>query len=89
MKKLNTLYISICIHNIPYSRKVWQGESLANLVNHQQFTKLKPSKSVVIIITLWLNLLFHQTFPRQTLKKSKFAKLSRYTVAKAYELADI
>ena len=27
----------------------------------------KPSKSVVIIITLWLNLLIRQTFPRQIL----------------------
>ena len=76
MKKLNTLYISICVHNIPYSRKVWEAESLANLGNHQRFTKLKPSKSVVIIITLWLNLFICQTLPCQTLKKSKFAKVS-------------
>ena len=70
---------------IPYSGKVWRGESLANLANRQRFAKLKPSKLVVIIITLWPDLFIHQTFLRQTLKKSKFtklfaAKLSRYTV---------
>ena len=27
--------------NIPYSGKVWQVESLANLANHLQFAKLK------------------------------------------------
>ena len=35
--------------DIPYSGKVWQIESLANLVNHLQFAKLKPSKVVVTI----------------------------------------
>ena len=56
-----------------YSGKVWRGESL---VNCQRFAKLKPSKLVVTIITLWLNLFIRQTFPHQTLKKSKFAKVS-------------
>ena len=60
---------------LPYSGKVWQEESLANLVNCQWFAKLKLSKIEVIIIILWLNLFVRQTFPRQTLKKSKFAKV--------------
>ena len=61
--------------HIPYSGKVWRGESLANLANRQQFAKLKPSKLVVIIITLWLYLSICQTLPCQTLKKSKFTKV--------------
>ena len=61
---------------IPYSGKVWQGESLANLANRQRFAKLKPSKLVVIIITLWLDLFIRQTFLCQTLKRSKFDKVS-------------
>ena len=32
----------MCI--IPYSGKVWQGESLVNLANNKVFAKLKPSK---------------------------------------------
>ena len=63
--------------SISHSRKVWWGESLVNLATCQRFTKLKPSKLVVIIITLWLNPFICQTFPHQTLKKSKFAKVSR------------
>ena len=56
---------------IPYSGNVWQGESLAN---HQQFTKLKPSKLVVTIDNLWADLfirqaLFHQNFYPPTLAK--------------------
>ena len=31
-------------NKVPYSGKVWQGESLANLANNKAFTKLKPSK---------------------------------------------
>ena len=30
-----------------------EGKSLANMAKCQQFTKLKPAKLVVIIITLW------------------------------------
>ena len=63
------------MHLIPYSGKVWWVESLANVANHQRFAKLKPSKLVIIIITLWLNLFIRQTFPHQTLKKSKFTKV--------------
>ena len=37
------------IHAVPYSGIVWWVESLANLVNHLQFAKLKPSKVVVTI----------------------------------------
>ena len=83
------IYICACIRIygklLPYSGKVWRGESLANLANCQRFANLKPSKLVVIIITLWLYLSICQTFPYQTLKKSKFTKvystkLSRYTV---------
>ena len=36
----------ICSTTGPYSRKVWRVESLVNLANHWQFTKLKPSKVV-------------------------------------------
>ena len=61
---------------LPYSGKVWQGESLADLVNRQRFTIPKPSKLVVIIITLWLYLSIRQTFPHQILRKSKFTKVS-------------
>jgi len=61
--------------HIPYSGKVWQGESLTNLVNHPWFTKLKPSKFLLTIITFWLNLFIRQTFFRQLLETSEFAKL--------------
>ena len=57
---------------ILYSWKVWWGESLAN---HSWSIKLKPSKFLLTIITFWLNLFIRQTFFRQMLKKSKFAKL--------------
>ena len=39
---------------IPYSGKVWRGKILANLANRLRFAKLKPSKFLIIIITLWL-----------------------------------
>ena len=45
-----------------YSRKVWQEESFVNLVNHQQFAKLKPSKLVVTIDNLFADLFICQTF---------------------------
>ena len=38
------------------------GESLVNLVNHQQFTKLISSKLVVITNNLLADLFIHQTF---------------------------
>ena len=37
------------IHDIPYSGKVWQVESLVNLANHLQFANLKPFKVIVTI----------------------------------------
>ena len=62
--------------HIPYSRKVWIRESLANLANHPWFAKLKPSKLVPSINNLLADLLIYQTLFRQMLKKSQFAKLS-------------
>jgi len=47
------------IYTIPYSRKVWLEESLAN---HERFAKLKSSKYLLTIITFWLNLFIRQTF---------------------------
>ena len=61
---------------IPYSGKVWQGESLANLANHLRFAKLKPSKLVVTIDNPLADLFIRQTFFHQTLEKSRFAKHS-------------
>ena len=62
--------------SIPYSGKVWRGESLANLANRLRFAKLKPSKLVVTIDNPLADLLICQTFFRQTLEKSRFAKCS-------------
>ena len=59
---------------MPYSRKLWQVESLANLANHLRFTKLKPSKLVLTINNPLPNLLIRQIFSWQMLEKSKFAK---------------
>ena len=56
---------------IPYSGKVWQGESLANLANHPQFAKLKPSPLVLTINNLLADLLFCQM-----LETSQITKLS-------------
>ena len=43
-----------CRHSdIPYSQKAWQVESLANMANHLQFAKLKPSKLVVSMNNLF------------------------------------
>ena len=33
---------------VPYSGKVWRGESLANLVNRRRFAKLKPTKLIPV-----------------------------------------
>ena len=76
--------------HIPYSRKVWRGESLANLANRPWFAKLKPSKLVVTIDNLLADLFIRQTFSAKYLERvnsPKFlpAKLSHYTV-KALEL---
>ena len=61
---------------ILYGRKVWRVESLVNLVNCLQFSKLKPSKVLVAINKPLTDLLIHQSFFYLTLKKSKFAKQS-------------
>ena len=60
----------------PYSGKVWWEESLANLANHLCFAELKSSNLVLTINNLLAYLLIRQTFFRQMLKKSQFAKLS-------------
>ena len=62
---------------IPYSGKVWWGESLAN---HPRFAKLKPSKLVLAINNLLADLLIRQTFVHQMFETSQFAKLSCYMV---------
>ena len=59
-----------------YSGKVWRGESLANLVNGLRFAKLKPSKLIVTIDNPLADLFIRQTFFRQTLENSRFAKHS-------------
>ena len=60
-----------------------------NLANRLQFVKLKPSKLVVTINNPLADLFIRQTFFCQTLEKSKFAKLSRYTVTVIILLSDI
>ena len=70
---------------IPYSGKVWRGESLANLANRLRFAKLKPSKLIVTIDNPLPDLFIRQTFFCQTLENSRFAKhsatkLSHYTI---------
>ena len=59
---------------LPYSGKVWRGESLANLANRRRFAKLKPSKLIPTIDNPLADLFIRQTFFRQTLKNSRFAK---------------
>ena len=56
--------------------KLWQRETLANLANHLWFTKLKPSKLVLVINNLLADLLIRQSFFRQMLEKSQFNKIS-------------
>ena len=71
---------------ISYSRKVWWVESLANLVNHLQFAKLKPSKVLVTINNYLADLFIRQTFFRQALEKSKFTKHSFHQTFPLYGL---
>ena len=85
IKHADSMYTCATKDCIPYSGKVWQGESLTNLANHLRFAKLKPSKLVVTIDNPLADLLIRQTFFRQTLEKVDSpnilpAKLSRYTV---------
>ena len=49
---------------IPYSGKVWRGESLANLANRRRFAKLKPSKLIPTIDNPLADLFIRQTFFR-------------------------
>ena len=70
---------------LPYSGKVWRGESLAKLANRMRFAKLKPSKLVVTIDNPLADLFIRQTFSAKRLKRVDSpnilpAKLSRYTV---------
>ena len=67
------MYVSIYL---PYSGKVWWGESLANLANRRRFVKLKPSKLIPTIDNPLADLFIRQTFFRQTFKNSRFAKHS-------------
>ena len=73
------LVLAMPVKKLLYSGKLWRGESLAN---HPWLTKLKPSKLVLTINNLLADLLICQTFIHQMLEKSRFAKLSRYTVSK-------
>ena len=61
---------------LSYSKKVWQGESLANLANRLRFAKLKPSKLIVTIDNPMSDLFICQTFFRQTFENSRFTKHS-------------
>ena len=63
-------------HYIPYSGKIWRGESSANLANRPWFAKLKPFNLVLTIGNILADLLIRQTFFRQMLEKSELAKLS-------------
>ena len=81
----HTHILLLSIYYIPYSGKVWRGETLANLANCPQFTKLKSSKLVLTINNLLADLLirqtfFHQMLERVTLPNFPPAKLSRYMV---------
>ena len=62
--------------NYRIAGKFGGGESLVNLANRLWFTKLKPSNLVLTIDNLLADLLIHQTFFHQMLKKSQFAKRS-------------
>ena len=76
---------------VPYSRKVWWEESLANLANHLRFAKLKPSKLIVAIDNPLADLFIHQTFFCQMLENSRFAKHSALQTFPLYgmQLTDI
>ena len=67
-------YLVVDLSYVPYSGKVWRRESLANLANRRRFAKLKPSKLITTIDNPLADLFIRQTFFRQTLKNSRFAK---------------
>ena len=70
-------YHHLCTH-IPYSRKVWRKESLANLANERHFTKLKSAK-IFHLVQIYLRSYrqIRQTFSCQDrIVVSKFTKVS-------------
>ena len=67
-----SLNVYVCSHGC-MPTVYW--ESFANLANHPCFTKLKPSKLIFTISKLLGDLLIYQTFFRQMLERSHFAKL--------------
>ena len=71
-------HFQFTVKDLPYSGKVWQGESLANLANRLRFAKLKPSKLVVTIDNPLADLFICQTFFCQMFEKSIFAKHSAH-----------
>ena len=70
--------------DILYGGKLWWGKTLANLVNRPWFTKLKPSKLVLVINNLLGDLLF-----RQMLGKSQFAKISPRQTFSPYGIVNL
>ena len=74
-----------CTNRLPLAGMFGEGSS-ANLVNHQQFSKLKPSKLVITINNLLPNLFicqnyFNKIFIHPLLPNTTIAaKLSCYTV---------
>ena len=71
---------------IPYSGKVWQGESLANRL---RFAKLKPSKLIVTIDNPMADLVICQTFFCQTFENSRFGKHSARQTFPLYGIRQI
>ena len=84
---MHCYWIAQYVHNFGHyhiARK-FGGTKLASWANRPWFAKLKLSKLVLTTKNLLADLLIPQTFFRQKLKKSQFAKLfptklSRYTV---------
>ena len=72
LANLTTTRLRLCY--VPYGDKLWRGETLANLANRPWFTKLKLSKLILIINNLLADLFIRQTFFRQMLEKSQFAR---------------
>ena len=70
--KINMKYLSTTIYRIVGMFD--EGESLTNLANHQQFTKLKSSKLVVTINNLLVDLVIRQSYFHQILQPSTFTK---------------
>ena len=67
--------ISDKIYQLPYSRKIWYWENVANLVDHSWFAK--PNQFLQLII-FWLIYSFSEAFFHQMLEESKFTKFSHY-----------